>query len=50
MTDVFLESNLLGAIEDSSIVPELCGGANDGSCYGCHEKKSDSRPRRLGML
>ena len=43
-------SNLLGAIEDSSIVPELWAGANDGSCYGYHETNSDSRPRRLGML
>ena len=43
-------SNLLGAIEDSSIVPELWAGANDSSCYGYYETKSNFRPRRPGLL
>ena len=44
------QTNLLRAIEDSKIVPELCAGADDSGCYGSHEETGDSRARRLGMV
>ena len=43
-------SNLLGAVDDTRIIAKLRAGTNDSGCYGGHEEKGKSRPRRLGMF